>query len=315
MMGGKMGFYNIPKDITAEVWVDLPSALSWTKRTNKWVEKFIGKPAHSFLEGPAFDRDGNLYVVNFAFGQVVKIARDGHASVVCEYDGAPNGMQVGPDGLLYITDRQNGVMRLDPGSGSIEPFCDVKELSPGYMGLSDIAIAENGDLYITDQGDSHLLNAVGRMLRVSASGKVDVLMEGLPGPNGIVLNPKETHVFVAITYGPAVWRGRINPAGGVDKVGVFQHLQGGYSGTDGLAMDRDGGLAACHNRMGTVWLFDPDGEPTYRIRSPKASGKKITNCAYGGPDNGTLFMTETETGQILVADAPVPGHHLIGQRS
>ena len=37
----------------------------------------FGKPTHSFLEGPAFDRDGNLYVVNFAFGEMVHITPTG----------------------------------------------------------------------------------------------------------------------------------------------------------------------------------------------------------------------------------------------
>lgn len=308
-----MGFYKTPKELEASVWVDLVSELGWTPRSNKWVEKFVGKPTHSFLEGPSFDRNGNLYVVNFAFGQIVCISPNGVPAVVCEYDGAPNGLQVGNDGLIYITDRQNGIMRYDPTTGAIDVHCGTDRLSPGFQGLSDITIASNGDIYFTDQGDSHMLNPVGRVLRLSADGQVDVLMEGLPGPNGIVLNPKETHLFVAITYGPAIWRARLRQDGKLDKVGVFQHLQGGYSGTDGLAMDERGGLAACHNRMGTVWLFDPNGEPTYRIRSPKEAGKKITNVAYGGTDNATIFMTETETGKILIADAPVPGQITVGQ--
>ncbi len=309
-----MGFYEVPRDIEARVWVDLVRELGWTARTNKWVDKFVGKPTHSFLEGPSFDKHGNLYVVNFAFGQIVRITSDGVPSVVCEYDGAPNGLQVGADGMVYITDRQNGIMRFDPESGHIETHCGVERLSPGFQGLSDLTIAANGDIYFTDQGDSHMLNPVGRVLRLSRSGEVDVLMEGVPGPNGIVLDPSESYVFVAVTYGPAVWRGRINSEGGVDKVGVFQQLQGGYSGTDGLAMDETGGLAACHNRLGTVWLFDPDGAPTYRVRSPKDAGKKITNIAYGGPGNRTMYMTETESGKILVADAPVSGHMTVGQR-
>lgn len=309
-----MGYFAPPKEITARVWVDLPSSLGWTKRSNALVDKFIGKPAHSFLEGPAFDADGNLFVVNFAFGEVVRITPSGEASVICAYEGAPNGLQIGPDGFVYITDRLNGIMRLDPSSGKIELICGPENSPIGFLGLSDLAIASNGDIYFTDQGDSHLLNPVGRAFRLSASGKLDVLMEGIPGPNGIVLDPSEKYLFVAVTYGPAVWRGRIRSDGAVDKVGIFQTLPGGYSGTDGLAMDVNGGLAACHNRLGTVWLFDPDGEPIYRVRAPHSAGRKITNVAYGGPDNKTLFMTEVESGSILIAEAPTAGVLLPGQK-
>ncbi|MBL8584797.1 MAG: SMP-30/gluconolactonase/LRE family protein [Rhizobiaceae bacterium] len=309
-----MSFYAPPTDIFARVWVDLPARLGWTRRMNPLVEKFVGKPAHSFLEGPSFDTDGNLYVVNFAFGEIIRITPEGEPSVICTYDGAPNGLQVGPDGMIYVSDRLRGIMRLDTSSGRIELLCGPERSPVGFVGPSDIAIAGNGDIYFTDQGDSHLLEPTGRAFRFSASGKLDLLMEGLPGPNGITLDPTENYLFVALTYGPAVWRGRIRPDGAIDKVGVFQTLPGGYSGTDGLAMDEKGGLAACHNRLGTVWLFDPDGAPVYRVRSPADAGRKITNVAYGGPGNAQLFMTEAESGKILIADAPVPGLVLPGQR-
>jgi len=308
-----MSFSPAPADIHARIWVDLPNQLGWTKRDNALVQKFVGKPAHSFLEGPAFDREGILYVVNFAFGEVVKITPDGTASILCQYDGAPNGLQVGSDGTIYITDRLRGVMCVDPHTGTIKLHCGPDRSPVGFAGLSDLTIAGNGDIYFTDQGDSHLLAPTGRLFRLKPSGRLDIVMEGLPGPNGVVLNPAETHVFVAITYGPAVWRGRVGDDGPADKVGVFQTLPGGYSGTDGLAMDVDGGLAACHNRLGTVWLFDPDGEPRYRVRSPADAGRKITNVAYGGPGNSMLFMTEVESGCILVADAPVAGLLTVGQ--
>jgi gluconolactonase len=215
--------------------------------------------------------------------------------------------------MIYITDRLNGIMRADPTTGAVELHCGHERSPVGFAGLSDLTIAGNGDIFFTDQGDSHLLDPTGRLFRLKADGTVDVVMERLPGPNGVVLNPAETHVFVALTYGPAVWRGRIQAEGAADKVGVFQTLPGGYSGTDGLAMDRDGGLAACHNRLGTVWLFDEDGAPRYRVVSPPEAGRKITNVAYGGPDNAQLYMTEVDSGCILIADAPVPGHFIVGQ--
>ena len=76
---------------------------------------------------------------------------------------------------------------------------------------------------------------------------------------------------------------------------------GGFSGPDGLAVDREGGLAVCQHRTGSVWLFDPLGAPTYRIRSCR--GLLTTNATYG-PDGRTLFITESETGAILTATIP-----------
>jgi gluconolactonase len=79
----------------------------------------------------------------------------------------------------------------------------------------------------------------------------------------------------------------------------------GGNGPDGLAIDRDDNIAVCQVGLGSVWLFSAIGEPMLRIKSP--NGLMTTNCAYGGPDNRTLFITESKTGSILSAEMPVAG--------
>jgi gluconolactonase len=56
-----------------------------------------------FPEGPAFDRAGNLYVVEIGAGQITRIAPDGAATVFAKTGGGPNGSAFGPDGNLYVT--------------------------------------------------------------------------------------------------------------------------------------------------------------------------------------------------------------------
>ena len=72
-----------------------------------------------------------------------------------------------------------------------------------------------------------------------------------------------------------------------------------------LALDDDGNLAVCHAGLGAVWLFSPLGEPLARVNS--CAGLMTTNCAYGGPDNKTLYITESDSGQILTARLDTPG--------
>jgi gluconolactonase len=67
-----------------------------------------------------------------------------------------------------------------------------------------------------------------------------------------------------------------------------------------------GNLLIAHSGLGSVWVFSPHGEPIYRIRSC-VEGRSTTNIAYGGKDNSQLFITESMTGSILVADMPHPG--------
>lgn len=75
----------------------------------------------SFLEGPCFDKDGNLYVTDIPFGRIFKITGDGEWDLVCEYDGWPNGMKFHSDGRIYIADYKHGIMQLDVNTGVITP--------------------------------------------------------------------------------------------------------------------------------------------------------------------------------------------------
>src|SRR5690606_33539243 len=96
----------------------------------------------------------------------------------------------------------------------------------------------------------------------------------------------------------------------VSKSGTFIQLSGGMAGPDGLAVDAEDNLLVCHMGMGTVWKFSRLGEPLLRIRSPK--GLLTSNCAFGGPDYKTLFITDSESGAILCVDLDVPGKPTYG---
>jgi gluconolactonase len=102
------------------------------------------------------------------------------------------------------------------------------------------------------------------------------------------------------------------PDGTASKVGIFIQLSGSLGGPDGLAMDEQDNLAIAHAGLGTVWIFSRLGEPLYRVRS--CEGLATTNVAYGGPDNKTLYITESESGCVLVARLPVAGRVMASHR-
>ena len=55
----------------------------------------------------------------------------------------------------------------------------------------------------------------------------------------------------------------------------------------------------------SVWSFSPLGHPIHCIVSCR--GLSTTNMAFGGPDNRSLFITESDGGTILRAEVPVAG--------
>ncbi|MEW5420961.1 SMP-30/gluconolactonase/LRE family protein [Amorphus sp. 3PC139-8] len=273
---------------------------------NVWIDvQFHGKPAPVFLEGPSFDREGNLWLVDIPWGRLFKITPEGHIHCELDYDGQPNGLAIHKDGRIFIADCKNGILVFDPASKQLETFLDRILLQP-FKGPNDLTFASNGDLYFTDQGQTGLHDPTGRVFRVRASGHVECLIDNVPSPNGLVLNAAEDTLFLAVTRDNAIWRVPLVHDGLTTKVGVFIQMSGG-GGPDGLAMDSAGNLLVCHVGLGSIWVFNSIGEPIERLKTPDG-GLMTTNCAFGGPDNRHLYVTEGLN--VLTTEMAQPGRRL-----
>jgi gluconolactonase len=296
--------YPPAEPLGTEVFARLPESLHLTDQPSTWLAARHVK-MHSFLEGPSFDRVGNLWCVDLAHSRIFRISPVGEFEVIVSYEGEPNGLKIHRDGRIFVADHLHGLMLLDPADRTIRPYLQHVQRE-GLKGLNDLFFAPNGDLYFTDQGESALDNPTGRVYRLRADGKtVDLLMDGLAGPNGLVLNKAGNVLYVAITHDNAIYALRLEPGGAMKKASRFIQLSGSTAGPDGLALDEAGNLAVVHAQAGTVWLFSPLGEPLFRIRS--CAGMRTTNVAFGGADGRSLFITESEQGVILRARLPHPG--------
>ena len=95
----------------------------------------------------------------------------------------------------------------------------------------------------------------------------------------------------------------LQPDGTVRNMRVFHNFYPGRS-ADGLCIDTGGNVyaaAGLHRRRGTsetldtkcgVHVFTPAGAPLRFIPIPEDT---ITNCAFGGPDMRTLYVTAGKT--------------------
>jgi gluconolactonase len=256
-----------------------------------------------YIEGPSFDRDGNLYIVDIAFGLIYQINPQGTIKLLTEYDGEPNGLKIHQDGRIFVADHKNGLMLLDPQSGEIKSFVE-RYKTESFKGLNDLVFSKEGNLYFTDQGQTGLQDPAGRVFCLDAQGKLNCLLNNVPSPNGIALNPQENFLYIAATRANSIWRAMLLPDGSITRVGNFIQLSGGV-GPDGLAVDQAGNLYVAHAGLGTVWKFSPQGEPLLRIRS--CAGMMTTNLIFGGKDNQDLFITESESGSILRVRMDTPG--------
>lgn len=300
-----------PEPITSEVYAELPAEFRVERRSSWSDARRGGKPVHSFLEGPSFDRDGNLYVTDIPFGRVFRISPQRRVELVAEYDGEPNGLKIRADGRIFITDYRNGVMELEPRTGRVTPVLE-RRYSERFSGVNDLFFAQNGDMYFTDQGRTGYQDPTGRVFRISAAGRLECLIHSGINPNGVVTNLDESVLYVAMTNANAVWHVALMPDGGVTAAGNMLQLSGGI-GPDGLALTAEGGLVAAHPGMGAVWIFSRRGEPLYRVNS--CGSDLVTNIAFGGPDMRSLYMTDSGLGQVLVAQVPVAGRVMHSHRA
>jgi gluconolactonase len=305
-----MSLYPPPNDRATEIFTRLPDQFRYQGRDAEWaMANRPGMRLDSFLEGPSFDREGNLYVTDIPYGRVFRIAPDGEWSLVTEYDGWPNGLKIHRDGRIFITDYKNGIMVMDPASGAVEPYLTHRN-SESFIGVNDLFFDSLGRLYFTDQGQTGMHDPTGRVYRYDpASGRLDRLIGNGPSPNGLVASPDESVLYVGMTRGNAVWRIPLTADGGTTKASIFTALAGGVGGADGLAVDCDGRLFVCDAGNGCVWGFSPFAEPLLRIRAV-SGGRTTTNLAFGGSDNRTLFIIDSATATILKTEMEVPGQPL-----
>ncbi len=293
-----------PQRIQAQVWSRMPEQFRAHAKPTDWANaNKHGQILDSFLEGPVFDAQGNLYVTDIPHGRIFRISPDKQWDLLIQYDGEPNGMKWLGDGVLLIADYRNGLMQFDIARGQISAFLSRRD-SEGFKGVNDLTFDSRGNLYFTDQGQTGLHDPTGRVYRLAPDGQLSILLDNVPSPNGLVLTPDERVLFVAATRGNEIWRTPVLPNGTVSKVGRF-FTSHGPMGPDGLAMDSGGHLFIANPGLGCIWRINDMGEPTHIWTSP--TGRGTTNLAFSALAPDQVFVTESDSGTILTFTAPQDG--------
>src|SRR5262249_42695873 len=75
-----------PPSIEARLFARIPDRFHKPAVRSEWTDIQIhGATAPTFLEGPSFDRVGNLFVTDIPWGRIFKIAPDGEVKLAAEY--------------------------------------------------------------------------------------------------------------------------------------------------------------------------------------------------------------------------------------
>lgn len=294
--------FSPPEIIEARVLTRLPD-LFRAPRQSEWSQaNKPGQPIDSFLEGPSFDREGNLWITDIPNGRIFRIDTALNWSLAAEYDGWPNGSAFHRDGSLWIADYRRGILRLEPGATAPVSVLGHRG-SESFKGVNDLTFDSQGRCWFTDQGQTGLHDPSGTVYRLDTDGRLDAMLRNVPSPNGVALTGDASVLYVAATRANAIWRAPVLPGGGISKVGAFRTFFGS-SGPDGLALDVDQRLVVGHASLGGAFVLNPRGEVTHYVKSPV--GATLTNLAFR-PGTRQLVMVESQTGTLLEADLPAQG--------
>lgn len=247
-----------------------------------------------FLEGITVDPQGGLWAVDLLSGNVLSIGEDGKCAVRGNTGGQPNGAKFGPDGQLWIADKQRGLLRMNPHSGEIAEVAAYLG-NERLRGTNDLVFDAKGGVYFTEPYGSDALDPDGRLLYLppGPNAAVRVVGEGLAFPNGVVIAPDGRTVYVG-----EFARKRIVSLPAVDNTDPFgmawvvAYTTGGI-GPDGMTLTQDGVLLAANFSAGEVLVFDRTGRPMGSIVLP--GGPMVTNVAIRGE---WLYATEASRGEI-----------------
>jgi gluconolactonase len=297
-----------------------------------------------FPEGPVALPDGTVLVTELRGGTIARVDPDGTVTRIAETGGGPNGMALGPDGLLYIcnnggllwTDLPNGLTvpgaglgvgpNQPPGytNGSIQTLNpDTGELRTLYercgdhplKAPNDLVFDRHGGFYFTDSGKRRDREQdFGGLYYATADGShVEELVFPLTLPNGVGLSPDEDRVYIAETISGRLWSwaieapGKLTRGGGLGAFGGdLLHARPDYQMLDSLGMEANGNVCVATLYAGTITVVSPAGEVVDTV--PIADDDPIpTNICFGGPDHRTAFITSAGRGRLYTTDWPRPG--------
>lgn len=215
-------------------------------------------------------------------------------------EAGSNGLEAGAAGALLIADSGNrAVERLDLRTKRRQALID-RYGGKRFNSPNDLVRGPDGSIWFTDppyglkdlDASPYKEQKANGVYRLTRAGTVTLVEGGLSFPNGIALSPDARTLYVSNSdpKRAMILAFALSPDGAVLSRRVFADMtalakQGLPGLPDGMSVDARGNLWA--SGPGGIHIFAADGRELGRIEA----GTAISNCAFGGPDGNTLFMT------------------------
>jgi len=261
------------------------SIIASEAKVEKLAEGFL------FTEGPAVDKQGNVYFTDQPNDRIMKWSTDGKLSVFLKKTGRANGMFFDKKGnLISCSDMENEIRSINKKGKHVVILADYR--GKKLNGPNDLWVRPDGGIYFTDP--LYVRDYWTRNPQMQQEGEyvyflspdhknifpVDMEMKK---PNGIVGTPDGKLLYVADIKAGKTYVYEIRPDGSLANKKLFAEM-----GSDGMTIDSEGNIYLTGNG---VTVFNPKGE---KIEHIPVEAKWTANVCFGGKDMKTLFITASE---------------------
>jgi gluconolactonase len=239
-----------------------------------WQEVAAG---YRFTEGPAVNDRGEIYFTDIPNSKIFKIGTDGAVSLFAENTDSANGLMMASDGKIYAC--ANGAKQIVAYSVD-----GKRETIVANVESNDLVIVNHG-IYFTDPRNKkvHYFRFDDKSTKV-----VDT---GIEFPNGIVVSPDRSLLYVSDTRGQFVYSFQIQADGTLAYKQPYFHLHVPFgassTGADGMTVDAEGRLYVT-TQMG-LQVCDEPGRVHLILAMPQRAW--LSNVVIGGPNLDTLYVT------------------------
>ena len=265
-------------------------------------------------EGPAWDPE--LGILMSGKGHINRVDLTGKAKIYRK-DAGTNGLLFDAQGRLLACEPEKRRITRQEKDGTLAVLTEKFD-GKRYNQPNDITVDSQGRIYFSDPcyGDRAQLEMTDKegkivegVYRIDTDGKVArIIGRELERPNGVLVSADDKYLFVADNNNNAkkgarkLYRFDLQKDGTVDiATRKLLYDWGEGRGPDGLKQDAKGRLYVAGGSNKPNPPFEPDGDKKGGIYVLDQDGKllaflpvprdEVTNCAFGGNDLKTLYIT------------------------
>ena len=235
------------------------------------------------IEGPAFDAEGNLYVVNFKEdGTIGKVDATGNVSLYLTLPDSSiaNSIQFDSKGDMFLADFVgHNVLQVNTKTREVSVFVHNERFNQP----NDLCINSRNQLFASDP---NWKDGTGKIWRIDPDKTLTLLADQLGTTNGIELSPDEKTLYVNESVQRKIWAFEVDEQGDLSNKRLFAEFPD--FGFDGMKCDIEGNLYVTRYGKGTVVVLSPEGEQRHEVT---LTGKKCSNLVFGGKKGKTVFVT------------------------